>query len=40
MNEETIKGVETVQDMIISFINQKKVLNTNTITNVKPLWRS
>ncbi|NAS19617.1 helix-turn-helix domain-containing protein [Clostridium butyricum] len=40
MNEETIKGVETLQEMIMSFMNQKKILNSNTITNVEPLWRS
>jgi transcriptional regulator with XRE-family HTH domain len=40
MNEEAIKGVETLQEMIMSFMNQKKILNTNTITNVEPLWRS
>lgn len=40
MNEEAIKGVETLQEMIMSFMNQKKILNSNTITNVEPLWRS
>lgn len=40
MNEEAIKGVETIQEMIMSFMNQKKILNSNTITNVEPLWRS
>lgn len=39
MNEEAIKGVETLQEMIMSFMNQKKILNTNTITNIEPLWR-
>lgn len=39
MNEEAIKGVETLQEMIMSFMNQKKILNSNTITNVEPLWR-
>ena len=40
MNEEAIKGIETLQEMIMSFMNQKKILNSNTITNVVPLWRS
>lgn len=40
MSEEAIKSVETLQDMIISFMNQKKILNTNTVTNVEPLWRN
>lgn len=40
LNEEAIKGVETLQEMIMSFMNQKKILNSNTITNVEPLWRS
>jgi len=40
MNEEAIKGIETLQEMIMSFMNQKKILNSNTITNVEPLWRS
>lgn len=40
MNEEAIKGVETLQEIIMSFMNQKKILNSNTITNVEPLWRS
>lgn len=39
-NEETIKGVETLQEMIMSFMNQKKILKANTINNVEPLWRS
>lgn len=40
INEEAIKGVEILQEMIMSFMNQKKILNTNTITDVEPLWRS
>lgn len=40
MNEEAIKGVETLQEMIMSFMNQKKILNINTITSVEPLWRN
>lgn len=40
MSEEAIKSVETLQDMIISFMTQKKILNTNTITSVEPLWRN
>ncbi|NKF08278.1 helix-turn-helix transcriptional regulator [Clostridium gasigenes] len=40
MNEETLKRVETVQDMIMSFTNQKKILKTETINNVEPLWRN
>ncbi|MGL5869331.1 MAG: helix-turn-helix domain-containing protein, partial [Clostridium chrysemydis] len=40
MSEEAIKSVEPLQDMIISFMNQKKILNTNTITSVEPLWRN
>ncbi len=39
-NEETIKDVETLQEMIMSFMNQKKILKSNTINNVEPLWRS
>lgn len=39
MNEEAIKGVETLQEMIMSFMNQKEILNSNTITNVELLWR-
>ena len=39
MSEEAIKGIETLQEMIMSFMNQKKILNSNTITNVEPLWR-
>lgn len=40
INEEAIKGVETLQEMIMSFMSQKKILNTNTITDVEPLWRN
>lgn len=40
MNEAAIKGVEILQEMIMSFMNQKKILNSNTITNIEPLWRS
>lgn len=40
MSEETLKRVETVQDMIMSFMNQKKILKTETINNVEPLWRN
>jgi transcriptional regulator with XRE-family HTH domain len=40
MNEETVKRVEILQDMIIGFMNQKKILNTDTIASVEPLWRS
>jgi transcriptional regulator with XRE-family HTH domain len=40
MNEEAIKSVETLQEMIIDFMNQKKILNTNTTTNLEPLWRN
>ncbi|QAA33551.1 helix-turn-helix domain-containing protein [Clostridium manihotivorum] len=39
-NEDTIKGVETIQDMIMSFMNQKKIMNANNETKVEPLWRS
>lgn len=39
-NEETIKDVETLQEMIMSFMNQKNILKSNTISNVEPLWRS
>lgn len=39
MNEEAIKSVETLQEMIMSFMNQKKILNTKTMINVEPLWR-
>ena len=40
MNEEAIKSVETLQEMIMSFMNQKKILNTKAMTNVEPLWRN
>lgn len=40
INEEAIKCVETLQEMIMSFMSQKKILNTNTITDVEPLWRN
>jgi transcriptional regulator with XRE-family HTH domain len=40
MNEEAIKSVESLQEMIIDFMNQKKILNTNTTTNLEPLWRN
>lgn len=40
MSEETIKSVETLQDMIMSFMNQKKISSTNTITSIEPLWRN
>lgn len=39
MNEETIKRVETLQDMIMSFMNQKNIVSTIPSTNVEPLWR-
>ena len=37
MNEETIKRVETLQDMIMSFMNQKNIISTIPNTNVEPL---
>jgi transcriptional regulator with XRE-family HTH domain len=40
MKEDTIKSVETLQDMIISFMNQKIILNTNVSSKFDPLWRS
>ncbi|MBB6632062.1 helix-turn-helix domain-containing protein [Clostridium algidicarnis] len=40
MKEDTIKGVEMLQDMIISFMNQKNILNTNVSSKFDPLWRS
>lgn len=40
MKEDTIKSVETLQDMIISFMNQKNILNTNVSSKFDPLWRS
>ena len=40
MNEDTIKSVEILQDMIISFMNQKSILNTNISSGFDPLWRS
>ena len=40
MKEDTIKSVETLQDMIISFMNQKNVSNTNVSIKIDPLWRN
>lgn len=40
VNEDVIKGVETLQEIIMSFMNQKKILSSNTITNIEPLCRS
>jgi transcriptional regulator with XRE-family HTH domain len=40
MNEETVKRVEVLQDMIMGFMNQKKILNTDTVASVEPIWRS
>lgn len=40
INEEAIKGVEILQEMIMSFMSQKKILNTKTIIDVEPLWRN
>ncbi|MDU1116768.1 MAG: helix-turn-helix transcriptional regulator [Clostridium butyricum] len=39
MKEETIEKVEYLQDMIISFINQKKIAQSDAKKNVTPLWR-
>lgn len=39
MNEETIKRVETLQDMIMSFMNQKNIAGSIANANVEPLWR-
>ncbi|MGL4850119.1 MAG: helix-turn-helix domain-containing protein [Clostridium sp.] len=39
VNEETVKRVEQLQDMIMSFMNQKNIIETIPSTNVEPLWR-
>lgn len=39
MKEETIQKVEYLQDMIISFINQKRIAQSDAKKNVTPLWR-
>ena len=39
MKEETIEKVEYLQDMIISFLNQKKIAQSDAKKNVTPLWR-
>jgi len=38
-NLDTLKDVETLQDMIMSFMNQKKILELKSTAKVEPLWR-
>lgn len=40
VGEETLKNIEYVQDMIVGFINQKKILNNEfERPRQEPLWR-
>ena len=38
-NLDTLKDVETLQDMIMSFMNQKKILELKSTVKIEPLWR-
>lgn len=40
MSEEAIKRAEILQYIIMSFINQKKIFNTNAIISVESLWKN
>lgn len=39
LQEETLKKIDVIEDMIINFISQKKLQKKEKI-NVKPLWRN
>lgn len=39
-DEKTLKSVEDLQDMILSFMNQRKILGGKTNNEVTPLWRN
>ena len=38
-NSDTLRNVETLQDMIMSFMNQKKISKVEGTVKVEPLWR-
>lgn len=39
LEDDTIKKVEMIQDMIISFMSQKDIVDSSIFSNVEPLWR-